>query len=239
MPTDNPKVSAYVPQAVYNHIKAFQEERSLSMSQAATIIFAEYFGIEETIGKTAGGTTVGGVTLGALQALEEKMDNLAQSKSEPNSKLLNQFTEEWESRFASLSGSLENGLQSLEERIKKLEENADSSLTTKQSTSELPSKVQMVATEKLEPHSTSELAGRLGVNTTTLTRHKNGKLKPSLVEWTRKKDPQGVAWDYSENLKKYYPANDLESISSLQSELLWTTDNQASHSEAITTAGTE
>ncbi len=45
MPTENPKISAYVPQVVYDRFKQFQEERELSMSQAAIEIFAHYFGI--------------------------------------------------------------------------------------------------------------------------------------------------------------------------------------------------
>lgn len=45
MPTENPKISAYVPQVVYDRFKEFQEERELSMSQAAIEIFAHYFEI--------------------------------------------------------------------------------------------------------------------------------------------------------------------------------------------------
>lgn len=45
MPTENPKISAYVPQVVYDRFKKFQEERGLSMSQAAIEVFVEYFGI--------------------------------------------------------------------------------------------------------------------------------------------------------------------------------------------------
>lgn len=45
MPTENPKISAYVPQSIYDRFKQFQEERGLSMSQATTELIAEYFGI--------------------------------------------------------------------------------------------------------------------------------------------------------------------------------------------------
>lgn len=43
MPTENPKISAYVPQIVYARFKQYQEERQLSMSQAAIEILAHYF----------------------------------------------------------------------------------------------------------------------------------------------------------------------------------------------------
>jgi hypothetical protein len=45
MPTENPKISAYVPQVVYDRFMRFKEEHDLSMSQAAIEIFAAYFGI--------------------------------------------------------------------------------------------------------------------------------------------------------------------------------------------------
>lgn len=45
MPTENPKISTYVPQIIYDRFKEFKEERGLSFSQAAIEVFAEYFGI--------------------------------------------------------------------------------------------------------------------------------------------------------------------------------------------------
>lgn len=45
MPTKNPKISAYVPQVIYDRFLQFKEERDIPFSQAAIEIFAEYFGI--------------------------------------------------------------------------------------------------------------------------------------------------------------------------------------------------
>jgi hypothetical protein len=45
MPTDNKKISAYVPDVIYDRFIQFQEEHKLSMSKAAIEIFATYFGI--------------------------------------------------------------------------------------------------------------------------------------------------------------------------------------------------
>lgn len=45
MPTDNKKISAYVPDVIYDRFIQFQEEHELSMSKAAIEIFAAYFGI--------------------------------------------------------------------------------------------------------------------------------------------------------------------------------------------------
>lgn len=73
MPTDNPKISLYVPQQIYDRFKSFQEERELSMSQAGIMILAEYFGLQETIKEFTEGTTVGGVTLAEFQELKQKV----------------------------------------------------------------------------------------------------------------------------------------------------------------------
>jgi len=45
MPTDNKKISAYVPDVIYDRFIQFQEEHKLSISKAAIEIFATYFGI--------------------------------------------------------------------------------------------------------------------------------------------------------------------------------------------------
>ena len=43
MTTDNKKISAYVPDVIYDRFIQFQEEHKLSMSKAAIEIFADYF----------------------------------------------------------------------------------------------------------------------------------------------------------------------------------------------------
>ena len=48
MSTKNPKISAYVPQIIYDRFVAFHKDKGKSMSESATIIFAEYFQIDLT-----------------------------------------------------------------------------------------------------------------------------------------------------------------------------------------------
>jgi hypothetical protein len=57
MPTENPKISAYVPKVVYDAFREYQQKRGLSMSQAAIEIFVEYFGLnlEAPLQKFTGG----------------------------------------------------------------------------------------------------------------------------------------------------------------------------------------
>lgn len=95
MGTDNPKVSAYVPQAIKDRLKQFREEHNLSESQAVTTILAEYFGMTQALGRSPEGLTAEGVTLARMEALEEKLANLVVPLSSIPSELLekiDQFT---------------------------------------------------------------------------------------------------------------------------------------------------
>lgn len=80
MGTDNPKVSAYVPQAIKDRLKKFRKERDdMPESQAVTIILAEYFQMPEVLGRSPEGLIAGGVTLARMEALEEKVANLTET----------------------------------------------------------------------------------------------------------------------------------------------------------------
>lgn len=76
MPTENPKISAYVPQVVYDRFKQFQEERGLSMSQAVIELLAEYFDInlaDNSIKEYTGGLP------SRISQLEQLISDLKQS----------------------------------------------------------------------------------------------------------------------------------------------------------------
>ena len=86
MPTENPKISLYVPQHIYDRFMEYKEESGLSMSQAGTVLLAQYFGIEETIKDITEGVVIGGVTLDRVEKIE---DEIKQLKEQIN-KLVNQ-----------------------------------------------------------------------------------------------------------------------------------------------------
>ena len=73
MGTKNPKVSAYVPKALKDRVEKLAEERDISESQLVSIILAEYFQMPEVLGRSPEGSAVGGVTLGRMEALEERL----------------------------------------------------------------------------------------------------------------------------------------------------------------------
>ena len=81
MPTDNPKISLYVPQKIYDRFRDFQQKQNLSMSQAGTVVLAEYFGLKETIKEITEGTTIGGVSLVRVEEIEKKLIDLEDIKA--------------------------------------------------------------------------------------------------------------------------------------------------------------
>ena len=87
MPTDNPKISAYVPQAVYDRFDEFRQESGLSMSQSAAVIFAKYFGLEDIVKEITGKTTTDNSALDRIKVLESQVSDLFHKLSELDSKL--------------------------------------------------------------------------------------------------------------------------------------------------------
>jgi hypothetical protein len=79
MATDNPKVSAYVPQLIKDRVTQFRQEQEISESQAVTIILAEYFGLTQLLGRSPGESAVGGVTLARMEATEQRLITLTQT----------------------------------------------------------------------------------------------------------------------------------------------------------------
>ena len=72
MATDNPKVSGYVPQAVYDHLLTFKSERGLkSISMALTGVLEEYFGLSKA--------TISDATASRLSTLEGKVASLTET----------------------------------------------------------------------------------------------------------------------------------------------------------------
>jgi hypothetical protein len=77
MPTDNPKISAYVPKIVYDRFEQLRKESSgVSMSQLATIIFAKYFGLDDIAKGITGEITVDDSALDRIKALESHVNDL-------------------------------------------------------------------------------------------------------------------------------------------------------------------
>jgi hypothetical protein len=229
MGTDNPKVSAYVPQAIKNRLNQFRKERNnIPESQAVIIILAEYFEMTEVLGRSSGG--VGGVTLVAMQAIESRLAS---------------FMELVESRLAALEDTSQKLAGVIVVHDKLLDDNQSSSSIQ----SELPIEIQPqsepqkkeesaiqinLLSEPLEGISPipgiklSKLRFGLSESRISAMRQKMLKQKMSLEEftqWTKDNDPDRIPWKFIESpLKGYVPAEELSSEQK-SSLLKWIKEN--------------
>ena len=255
MPTDNPKVSAYVPQSIKDRLKAFREERDISESQALILILAEYFGMPEALVRSHQGNHAAGVTLARIEVLEEKLASLTVPQSSLPSGLLEKIDQlslsisffaerlealEQSSLLSELKSELKESdsvlpqedekapnqlnLLDLAEDGQAIRENASSSqwVFIESDLSGLPDEL----LEEIKPISASKLSTlRFKLNKDTVSKAKGEKLGEAFIEWTRKKDPDGIAWKYVELPSKgYLPAHELSS--ELKSRLLvWIEEN--------------
>ena len=77
MSTKNPKVSAYIPQHIFDRFQSFCKEKGLSMSQATAVVFAGYFEIEPEVNHLSG------LLADRIGDLELKLSELSYSSSNP------------------------------------------------------------------------------------------------------------------------------------------------------------
>jgi hypothetical protein len=70
MSTNNPKVSAYIPQHIYDSFKSFYEQRNISMSQAVAVIFAEYFELDLSVDRKS---STSGLLVERVGLLEQEL----------------------------------------------------------------------------------------------------------------------------------------------------------------------
>lgn len=256
MPTDNPKVSAYVPQVLKNRLKDFREERDdISESQAVTIILAEYFQMPEALGRSLSGSSVGGVTLARMEALEEKLATLAVPPSSIPTELLGKIEQ-----LDALVESLEKRIETLERvgllsRLRSELKEADLVAAAKEleeviSQGELLLEPDILPTNEsadnkqleLIESTSSNLLGepleeispvlgiklsklRFGLSESRVSAMKKKMSLEEFTEWTRDKDPDHIAWKYVESPSKGYVPAEDLSDELKSSLLKWIKEN--------------
>ncbi len=213
MPTDNPKISLYVPQQIYDRFKPFQEEKKLSMSQAGIVILAEYFGIEETIKEIIEGTTIGGVTLVEFEQLKQRVTKLEIIASVDGENQVEQ-------------NESTSSLQIKTEETNKVDQaKSTNSLPKEEQKNDKP---QLKLTSKLldfRPIPANHLCRkRFGIGKDTLASYKRKHTLKELTLWTRERDPDNVGWVISLDKKGYIPESGIpdELLSKVQN---WIKDN--------------
>lgn len=190
MPTTNPKISAYVPQDLYDHFINFKEQRGLSSaSQAAIVILTEFFGCG-TPSRLPSDSP--GVPLEDFQALVQRVDHLSElvkSLTAPTAQ-----KDEIESPIKQLPLLVQDS-------VPEVEQSDPSSNPLSSFQSELPQDLtsSMDFTQGLSGRS---LSARIKCNRSTLS-HRSQSL--DFPEWSKSRDPEGIAWIYDEKTKKFFP----------------------------------
>lgn len=264
MSTDNPKVSGYVPQHIYDRFKTFCEERGISMSQAVTVIFAEYFGLDLAVNQNSStsGLLVERVglleqELAALKGLvhshlqlgvvaNEKDHLVACEGSPPEAVYSEEIAQPTSVTPRELLGGDSLPEVELPEVIENVQapsaegdlpENTPSELVGGVS-SELPNlantqdteeSVEDVATEVKVDNPLYNLLGepvdeikpipgiklsklRFGLSEAMIAGKKRDKPVKEFTEWTKDRDPDGIAWKYVLTPSKgYLPVSELSS----------------------------
>jgi hypothetical protein len=192
MTTENPKVAGYISQEIYDALTQFKEDQGhKSISQALTHVLSDYLGVEKKV-NYQGSLLLDDkfVTLDQFRELEERFGSLP-------SELLSESVKIIEEKISKLRSELLNSLKSepLNEPLSKLLDN-------------LPSEP---SSELLEPMTGAALNKRFnqaeGGVTKMKSKHKNNPQR--FTEWTKTKDPDGIAWEFKEGL--YYPIRSEES----------------------------
>lgn len=235
MPTENPKISAYVPQVVYDRFKQYQEERQLSMSQAATEILAHYFELNLQFPNKESTSGLPSRLNEIEQSLEDlknlytqlasKVDQIkttSELQSEPKSNVPNSIISEplSESKSKLLTDNSESEAKS------ELLGNLQSELPEEEHL-EVPVQLNLVDSPS---NSLSSLlkelslsARKLGERLSTSRYIIGAERKKASVEefanMTFQKDPDAIKWVYSDQLKSYVPYGDMspEQVESLKS----------------------
>lgn len=228
MATENPKVSAYVPQAIKDRLIRFREQHNISESQAVTTILAEYFEMTEVLGRSHDG--IAGVTLAGMQAIESKLAS---------------FMELVDSRLATLENAIQvkSELPVVQEELLQNYQYIDSlpselpsevvseTKSHEQEISELPLNLLGEPLQEIEPIPGIKLSKlRFGLSESRISamRQKMSKQKMSLEEftqWTKDKDPDRIPWKFIESPSVgYVPAEELSSEQK-SSLLKWIKEN--------------
>ena len=203
MPTDNPKVSAYVPQIIKDRLGQFKDEQNISESQAVTIILAEYFGLTETLVRSPQSLGTGGVTLARMEALEQEFSSFAKSVEQRLQELAESIKKSSEPLTSSEPIQLEflqikeaNGSSLLNEPPVKAEETEEKNELYLSLQNEPPSELQ----KEIKPipgTKLSELRFERGKDTIAGAKRKLSLEK--FTEWTIEQDPDDIAWKYVES----------------------------------------
>lgn len=216
MPTDNPKISLYVPQQIYDRFKEFQQQQDLSMSQAGIVILAEYFGIQETIKEITQGTTIGGVTLARIEKIEKEILELQKKVDYSNTTISLPDNKQIFHRGIRSSASPEFEIQGTDDPQNQVNDNPNNNEIKEQvNSSEIRNEPQLSLLGEpleIEPITANALSQkRFGLSKDSLASYKRKHTQEELYQWMKDKDPDNIDWVVASEGKGYIPKKGLPS----------------------------
>lgn len=213
MPTENRRVATYLPKDVDERLEVFKTERGIKGdSQALIVILREFLGIDQPVSQV--------VAHSSRFATLENFEDLASQVSVLFEKV------------ELLSRTLVSGLSELQQKPlgESLAEPVSEHIEVEESfRTDLPfstvnqkdSEASSTATSGAIAISGTELAKRLNIGQSTISTRKK-ITREDFANWTRSKDPDGIAWAYMSDSGSYQPTGDVptEVLSKLQSKPL-------------------
>ena len=230
MATDNPKISGYVPQEIFDCLLEFKEKRSLkSVSLALTVLLSEYFQVDYKVDRQS--SLLSGsdfVSRAQFEALETKLSELSSNLLGELDKLVEQKFSSFRSELL-LSSPKSIEVQTTNVETEPQEDNSHLQLDIIESTldnidlevdsqsSQLISKQSdFILSEPSESLSGQRLANRLKITTSTLSTKKKELLEQDFYSWLQTKDPDKIFWravggDLKVRVKAWIPTEDTPS----------------------------
>lgn len=187
MPTEKPKISAYVPPVVYQSFKEYEKQHGGSMSQAVTQLIADYFDIDlttQTIQSNGGLQNKITCLHDEIKSLDDGINELKATTA-----LLSQKVDDLE-----VTASSNN--QNYNQLLLPLRSNTND---------ELPQDIRCCPINTdIDPLTLRAYAERIGRSITTMKRIIVRPIEVQ-IEYTQKLDPEHKAWVYSQITKCMYP----------------------------------
>lgn len=232
MSTTNPKVSAYIPQHIFDRFQSFYQEKGISMSQAVAVIFAEYFEIEPEVNYS------GGLLSDRVRDLELKLSKLSSLNSSSSSELPEEAVSKLKSELLDiLLKEVKSSIEKLQKPlIDKLESELESKLNSslpnqlhlgvevaidpEKSAKSIPKNKENKPRDKNENSKSREIADGTNILTTIQLGerlkmasrsiyNKKAEVKKEgsvrqFVDWSRKADPDGYGWEFRDGSTLFY-----------------------------------
>ena len=230
MATDNPKISGYVPQEIFDCLLEFKEKRSLkSVSLALTVLLSEYFQVDYKVDRQS--SLLSGsdfVSRAQFEALETKLSELSSNLLGELDKLVEQKFSSFRSELL-LSSPKSIEVQTTNVETEPQEDNSHLQLDIIESTLDnidlevdsqssqlISEQSDFILSEPSESLSGKRLANRLRITTSTLSTKKKELLEQDFYSWLQTKDPDKIFWravggDLKVRVKAWIPTEDTPS----------------------------